>query len=156
VQGLILSSTRAGTDSEETKANRDKAILLAQNEGPHAITRLMLPKMLAPNTYTDHPDLVDSIRAILLSASVHGIVGVLAGMRDRPDSTGLLPRIKVPTLLLFGDQDQFVDRSEVESTKDAIPNAQLYFVPNTGHLLNLEQPVIYNNHIRNYLANLRN
>lgn len=154
VQALILSATRAGADSQETKANRDKAIALAEKEGTQAIVRLMLPKMFAPNTYIDHPELVEFVRTIILSASVPGITGVLAGMRDRPDSTSILPYINVPTLLIFGDQDQFVQPSEVENMSKVIPAGQLQFIHNTGHLVNLEQPEIYNNHVRNFLASL--
>jgi 3-oxoadipate enol-lactonase len=154
VQALILSATRAGADSQETKVNRDKAIALAEKEGTQAIVRLMLPKMFAPNTYIDHPELVEFVRNIILSASVPGITGVLAGMRDRPDYTSILPYIKVPTLLIFGDQDQFVQPSEVENMCKVIPSGQLQYIHNTGHLLNLEQPEIYNNHVRNFLASL--
>jgi 3-oxoadipate enol-lactonase len=154
VRAIILSATRAGSDSPEAKINRDKAIALAEKEGTQAIIRLMLPKMLAPNTYTNHPELVDFVRNIMSSASVPGIKGVLEGMRDRPDSISLLPKIKTPTLLLFGDQDPFVERAEVENMRNAIPGAQLQYINGTGHLLNLEQPEIYNNHLENFLASL--
>jgi 3-oxoadipate enol-lactonase len=151
VQGLILSSTRSGADSPEAKASRDKAIALVEKEGVQAIARLMLPKMFAPDSYLNHPDRVEALRKMMLSASVSGIQGVLAGMRDRPDSTPFLSSIFIPTLLIFGELDQFVEQTEVKSMLAAIPNAQLRFIPNTGHLLNLEQPVEYNRLVRDFL-----
>jgi 3-oxoadipate enol-lactonase len=151
VKGLILVSTRAAADSLEAKANRDKAITLAEKEGAEAIARLMLPKMLSSRTITSRPEAVEFVRNIMLSASVPGITGVLAGMRDRPDSSSLLAQIAVPTLLIFGEEDQFVPRLEVEAMRDSINNASLHWIPDAGHLPNLEQPALFNTMVQNYL-----
>jgi 3-oxoadipate enol-lactonase len=151
VKGLILVSTRAAADSLEAKANRDKAITLAEKEGAEAIARLMLPKMLSSRTITSRPEAVEFVRNIMLSASVPGITGVLAGMRDRPDSSSLLAQIAVPTLLIFGEEDQFVPRLEVEAMRDSIKDASLHWIPDAGHLPNLEQPALFNTMVQNYL-----
>jgi 3-oxoadipate enol-lactonase len=155
VQGLILASTRATADSSEAKSTRNKAIILAKKEGVEAIARLMLPKMLAASTYTYRLDLVEFIRSILLSASVPGITGVLAGMRDRSDSTTLLTQIAVPTLLIFGEEDQFVPRSEIEVMHASIKDARLHWLPDAGHLPNLEQPEIFNSLVQEYLVGFK-
>jgi 3-oxoadipate enol-lactonase len=152
VKGLILSATRAAADSLEAKTNRDKAIVLAEKEGAEAIARLMLPKMLSSRTYHSCPETVEFVRSMLLSASVPGITGVLAGMRDRPDSTSLLGQISVPTLLIFGEEDQFVPRLEAETMRDSIRNAKLQWIPDAGHLPNIEQPAMYNSLIQEYLV----
>jgi 3-oxoadipate enol-lactonase len=152
VKGLILAATRAAADSLEAKTNRDKAIALAEKEGAEAIDRLMLPKMLSSRTYHSRPETVEFVHSILLSASVPGITGALAGMRDRPDSTSLLAQIAVPTLLIFGEEDQFVPRSEVEAMRDSIKDARLHWIPDAGHLPNLEQPAMFNSLVQEYLV----
>ena len=152
VKGLILADTRAAADSTEAKANRDKAIALAEKEGADAIARLMLPKMLSSRTINFRPEVVDFVRSILLSASVPGITGVLAGMRDRLDSSSILTQIRVPTLLIFGEEDQFVPRFEVEAMRNSIKDARLHWIPDAGHLPNLEQPAMFNSLIQNYLV----
>jgi len=154
VSGLILAATRAAGDSQEAKTNRDKAIQLVEKEGVEAIARLMLPKMLASHTYTSRYELVEYVRSILLSASVPGIMGVLAGMRDRSDSTSILTQINVPTLLIFGEEDQFALRPEVEAIHHSIKGSQLHWIPDAGHLINLEQPVIFNTLVKEYLATI--
>jgi 3-oxoadipate enol-lactonase len=154
VQGLILTATRATADSAEAKTNRDKAIMLAEKEGVEAITRLMLSKMLSVRTYNTRPELVDRVRSILLSASIPGITGVLAGMRDRSDSTPILPQVKVPTLLVFGEEDQFVPKAEIEDMHNLIKGSQLHWIPDAGHLPNLEQPAIFNSLIQGYLTGI--
>ena len=152
VRGLILTATRAAADSPEAKANRDKAIALAEKEGAEAITRLMLPKMLAAQSFSSRPELVNQVRKIMLDSSVPGITGVLAGMRDRPDSTSLLSRITVPVQLIFGEEDQFVSKPEVENMRSSIKDAQLHWIADAGHLINLEQPEKFNLFVQEFLA----
>lgn len=152
VKGLILVSTRAGADSLEVKLNRDKSVDLTEKEGSEAITRVMLPKMLSPDAYNSHPEMVNAMRSITMSASVPGIVGVLKGMRNRPDSTPLLSQITVPTLLIFGEEDQLIPRSEIETLRDSIPGAQLHTIPNAGHVPNFEQPNLFNRMIEAYIT----
>ncbi len=100
VAGLILAATRAGEDSPEGKANRDKAADLARQGGPGAIAESMLPKMLAPKTYNERPELVQSVREMMRSTSLEGILGDLMGMKSRPDSTPTLVQIDKRTLIL--------------------------------------------------------
>lgn len=66
------------------------------------------------------------------------------------DTRDLLPHIAVPTLLLWGEQDR---RSPIEVARQlygAIPNAQLAVIPNAGHLSNMEQPRLFNEHARRF------
>jgi pimeloyl-ACP methyl ester carboxylesterase len=154
LRALILTATRALPDSVEAKASRDKAAALTQKEGVEAIVRAMLPKMLSPQAYTNRPALVQRVRRILTKASVPGIVAVLAGMRDRPDSTPILAQIVHPTLLIFGEDDQIVPRPETETLHASIRGSQLHFIPSAGHLPNLEQPELFNQIIRTFLGSL--
>lgn len=151
VGGLILASTRAGADSAEGKANRDKAIALAQKEGAQAIARAMLPKMLAPQSYSAKPGLAAAVRAMMVTASLEGITGALAAMRDRPDSTDMLATIHVPTLILHGEQDQIMPPSEAEAMRAAIPSSALTILPNAGHMPNMEQPDAFNRNIIEFI-----
>jgi 3-oxoadipate enol-lactonase len=151
VAGLILASTKAGADSPEGKAGRDKAAGVAIAEGVGAIAESMLPKMLAPDTYKTEPDLVEFVKDIMLSASEEGVVGALAAMRDRPDSTMLLETIDIPTLVIHGQDDQLIPVSEAQAAGKAIPGAELVIVPGAGHMPNLEQPEAFNDAVRSFL-----
>jgi pimeloyl-ACP methyl ester carboxylesterase len=154
VRGLILAATRAGADSPEGKANRDKAIAKAKEEGTTAIASSMLPKMLAPKTYESKPDLVEHVDNIMTSTSVPGIVGALEGMKQRPDSTPLLGNINVPTLILHGEDDQLIPAQDAQEMHAAIADSSLNLISNAGHLLNLEQPEKFNHLVREFVENL--
>jgi pimeloyl-ACP methyl ester carboxylesterase len=154
VAGLILAATRAGADSPEGKAARDRAAAQAEAEGPESIVAAMLPKMMAPATYEENPALVERVRSIMAATSLEGILGDLQGMRDRPNSTDMLTEIEVPTLVVHGADDQILPQSEAESMAAAIPGAKLEILPGAGHLLNLEQPERFNRAVREFLSGI--
>ncbi|MBU8871267.1 MAG: alpha/beta hydrolase [Gemmatimonadales bacterium] len=151
VAGLILASTRAGADSAEGKAGRDTAAAVATGTGVEAIVEGMLPKLLAPKTYDEQPDLVDFVREMMMETSVDGVVGALAAMRDRVDSTPGLPNLQIPTLVIHGAEDQLIPVGEAESMAAALPDAELVVVPGAGHLPNLEQPEVFGDAVRGFL-----
>jgi len=154
VAGLILAATRAGEDSPEGKANRDKAANLARQGGPGAIAESMLPKMLAPKTYNERPELVQSVWEMMHSTSLEGILGDLMGMKSRPDSTPTLKQIDKHTLILHGSDDQLISLRDAVSMRAATSGAQLRVILDAGHLVNLEQPEQFNLAIRGFLKEL--
>ena len=154
VAGLILAATRAGADSPEGKANRDKALALAKEKGVSAVVESMLPKMLSPKTYPSKPQLVARVKAMMESTSLEGVLGDLAGLRDRPDSTPTLATIDRPTLILHGADDQLIPVSEAEAMHAGIKGSQLKILPDAGHLLNMEQPEAFNEAVREFVWTL--
>jgi len=152
--GLILAATRAGTDTNQARANRDQAIAVAKKQGSQPLFENMLKVLLAPDTYQDKPELVDNVAEILSQTSEDGVVAALEGMRDRADSTDLLEQIDVPTLILHGEADQIIPLSESELMHNKIPNSILEIIPNAGHLPNMEQPEVFNQLTANFLASL--
>ena len=154
IRGLILSATRAGADSPEGKANRDKAIAQAENDGAAAIAASMLPKMMSPKTYESNPDLVKRVESTMTSTSVPGIVGALEGMKMRPDSTPLLGEIAVPTLIIHGEDDQLIPVQEAQSMHAAIADSTIYLISSAGHLPNLEQPKMFNQAVKDFIEKL--
>jgi pimeloyl-ACP methyl ester carboxylesterase len=62
----------------------------------------------------------------------------------------LLPRIGVPTLLVWGDDDRRSPKQVADYFHTAIPGAELVIIPNAGHLSNMEQPERFNAHVRRF------
>jgi pimeloyl-ACP methyl ester carboxylesterase len=146
-----LTATRASADSQEGINARKEAIKIAKNKGINPIIEASLPKMMSPKTYTQNPELVMEVHKIMQNTSLDGIVGDLMGMINRPDSTSMLTEIHVPTLIIHGNDDQIIPLEEVETMHNAIPKSKLVILPDAGHLLNLEQPELFNNTLRIFL-----
>lgn len=154
VKGLILTATRAAADSEQAKAGREQTALLAREKGVQAVVQGMLPKMFAPTTLEGNPGLVMQIKDVMESTSLDGVIGDLAAMKERPDSTPELSGISIPTLIVHGAQDAIVPLAEAQAMQQAIPAATLQVIEGAGHLPNLENPGAYNQALRQFLARL--
>lgn len=65
--------------------------------------------------------------------------GLGAGLNAN-DSLDDLKKIRVPTLVLWGDKDNFFKRADEDLLVKTIPQATLTVYPETGHALHWEQP----------------
>jgi 3-oxoadipate enol-lactonase len=70
-----------------------------------------------------------------------GVIGALRAMKERADSTLLLPTIDVPTLVIAGREDQLIPVDYARSIAAEIPGAQFTLIQGAGHLVPMEQPV---------------
>lgn len=152
--GLILSSTKAGADNDDAKSGRDATIAKVAADGIDPVVAGMLPKLLAEATYESDPDLVDEVEDILRASSVEGTMGALAAMRDRADSTAMLPTIQIPTLVLHGTADRVIPHAEAEAMAAAIPGARLVLIDGAGHLPTLERPEAFNAAVSAFLGEI--
>ena len=92
---------------------------------------------------------------MIANAPVPGIVGALSAMRDRADSTPMLPDLGgLPTLIIAGESDQLIPLADVTRMHDAIPNSVLRVIPNAGHLPPVEQPSLTTQVIQEFLDSL--
>ncbi|MEK7644588.1 MAG: alpha/beta hydrolase [Patescibacteria group bacterium] len=56
------------------------------------------------------------------------------------DQTGILSGINIPTLVIFGDKDTYVDPRDGEKIASLIPNAELRLIAGGRHGLHMQQP----------------
>ncbi|HET6575466.1 MAG TPA: alpha/beta fold hydrolase [Fimbriiglobus sp.] len=154
LRGLVLADTRAEADTAEAKANRDKTIALARSESSVAVVEQMLPKLLGEFTRKNRPHVVGEVLRIGTAQSADGIAAALAAMRDRPDSTALLPTIRVPALVVVGAEDALTPPDGARAMAAAIPDARLDVIPTAGHLSAMECPAEFTTAVRMFLASL--
>jgi 3-oxoadipate enol-lactonase len=154
LRALILADTKAEADDAEGKANRDRLIAFAAQHTGHEVLEQMLAKLVGPETRTQRPAVVESIREIAASQTSAGIIGALQAMRDRPDSGPSLAAIAVPTLVVVGEQDALTPPSLAETLAARIRGARLERIAGAGHLANLEKPAEFNAAVRSFLERL--
>ena len=154
VDGVIFANTRAGADSPEARANRRNMLALVDREGPSGVAREMMPKLLGKTTHEVKPDIEAFVRRLIKQQSPVAIRSAIHRMMHRPDSTPMLPTVKVPTLVITGEEDELIPVDESRAMATAIPGATLVIVPRAGHLANLEQPEAFNNALHEFLAKL--
>jgi 3-oxoadipate enol-lactonase len=156
VRGLILVDTKAEADTPEGRKARDSAAATARERGAGAIAETMLPRMLAPATISQRPDVTDRTRSLMAGMPVAGVVGALAAMRDRVGSEALLPTLAdIPTLVIVGEADSVVTPDQARDMAQAIPGARLAIITGAGHLPSVEQPEATTQNLREFLGSLR-
>jgi 3-oxoadipate enol-lactonase len=154
LRGLALVDTKAETDTAEGKQGRQKMIDLVRKEGSKAIADQMLPKMLAKDAAEQRPQQAQSLRRIMEACPPKTIEHALAAMHDRPDRSGELASIKVPTLVIVGESDAITPPNVAEAMKQKIPNAQLVVIKGAGHMAPMEQPEQVNRALKAFLEKL--
>lgn len=154
IRGLILCDTKATADTAEAAQNRramaDKVLQL----GSQVVVDAMLPKLFGPDTQKIRPQLIEETGAVMKSTAPQTIAAAQRAMADRPDSTPLLSKIAVPTLVLVGEHDGLASPDEMKSMATKIPGAEFQIIPDAGHMSPLEQPAAANRAIRDFLTSL--
>ncbi|HEY2943191.1 MAG TPA: alpha/beta fold hydrolase [Vicinamibacteria bacterium] len=154
IRALVLADTRAGADSPETKATRAAQAEQVRREGTRAIADAALPRLLGVTSHRERPELVARVRRIIEANPPRGITDALAGLAARADSTPTLREIRVPTLVVVGEEDAITPEAEAETLGRGIAGSRRAVVPRAGHLSSLENPEEFNRPVRSFLAGL--
>ncbi|MGA5895577.1 alpha/beta fold hydrolase [Streptomyces venetus] len=149
VRTLVLVDTYAGW-----KGSLPAAEVRARVEGAERMLDVpdteFAPTM--PGLFAGRPP-AEAVRMLsLMSADTRrGSMRTELTIMAEADQRDLLPRIEVPTLLLWGELDS---RSPVEQVArpllEAIPRATLVVLPGVGHLSNVEAPETFNRTVREF------
>jgi pimeloyl-ACP methyl ester carboxylesterase len=153
-RALILIDTKAEADTPEGKEGRQKMIELVKRSGAAAVAEQMLPKLLATDAPTKRPAVANRLREMMEACPPETIAHALAAMRDRPDRSGELTAIKVPTLILVGEEDQPTPVKSAEAMHAKIGGSELVVIAAAGHMTPLEQPELVSRAIRQFAAKL--
>ena len=123
-------------------------------EGAQAALDAFLPKLLGTTTQKERPAVVERVRAMVLTATPRGIANALHGLAARADSFPTLREVRVPTLVVCGEEDTITPVADSEALVKGIAASRLEVVPRAGHLSNLENPQAENAALQSFLATL--
>jgi pimeloyl-ACP methyl ester carboxylesterase len=152
-RSLTLAGTYAGWAGSLPPEECDRRLQQCLGEAelpPGQFVPGWLPGLL---TERAPQDLVDEVRAMMSEFHPAGY-RVMAHAVAEADLRPVLPRIAVPTLLLYGDRDARSPLAVAEALRDAIRTAQLVVMPGVGHLSNVEAPERFNAEVRAFLRSL--
>ena len=154
IAGLVLSNTKAESDSDEIVARRRAQIANIKQHGLAEFIHTGAPRRLSPKTLEDRPWVLDSIKMMNFTVTAEANIATLEAMAAKGDDTATLATINVPTLITSGSDDIFIPKTSAGVLKDGIRNSQLRVIQDTGHVSNLESPTHYNRVMDDFLATL--
>jgi 3-oxoadipate enol-lactonase len=148
VLGLVLANTKAEADAPEGAAARRA---LAERLGAEGNGFLVDSP---PPLLSERPDpaLAERVRSLIADQSPAAIASAALGMAERPDRTGILGSIGVPTLVVTSDGDRLIPAAVTAPMAEAIPGAELLAIEGAGHLSNLEASGAFDEGLAAHLA----
>lgn len=149
VRTLTLADTYAGwKGSLPEPAWRERLeTCLRDSTGPaDALVTKLLPGMFTEGV---PQEVREELRAIMSEFHPVGF-RVMSRSSAEMDTRDLLPRIGVPTLVLWGDDDRRSPMHIARQLHTAIPDAELAVIRDAGHVSNMEQPDAFNAHVRHF------
>lgn len=145
---LILCDTKAVADSDEKRRQRHAMAERLLAEGIEFLPQATIPALLDKAASQNVHALVEEM---VTASSPQGAAAAARGMALRADSTNLLQKIDVPTLVICGEADQISPPDEMRKIAAAIPAAHFELIPGAGHLTPLENPAAVNQAIGAFL-----
>jgi pimeloyl-ACP methyl ester carboxylesterase len=146
---LVLTSAYAGwggsLPADVADARLRQALLLADLSPPEFVDTL-LPTMFSPATA---PDTVAAFDASMREFHPAGFRAMARASAE--NLRHALPRVDIPTLLVYGDKDVRAGPSVARDLQAAIGGARLVVLPGVGHVCNVEAPDEFNDVLRTFL-----
>ncbi|HEY0349701.1 MAG TPA: alpha/beta fold hydrolase [Pyrinomonadaceae bacterium] len=144
VHALVLCGPRAqGPDDAERKSREAQAQRVLA-EGMQSAVASISTMLLAQKTLTEKPEVVTRVSDMVLNTDPRGAAAAQRGMATRRDYSDELANITVPTLVVAGREDGVRKPEDAEFIHRSIHGSQLVTIDDAGHLMNMEQPQIFN------------
>lgn len=154
VRALILMDTDAGPESAWKKLKYAVMKWGLKHLGPRAILPALLPIMLGRTTLRERPAIRAEYERKFLDMRVDSIRPGIDAITARDDLLSRLSQIRVPTLVIVGEEDQPLPVWKSKRIADEIPGAEMVVIQRAGHLASIENPAPVTDAINRFLARL--
>jgi pimeloyl-ACP methyl ester carboxylesterase len=105
IKGIVLQNSTSRADSDERKANRDRAIK-AVKQNYTAFVRMSIANLFSEENRERLAEDIEALREQAVKTPLQGIVAALEGMKIRKDREVILHFAPYPILLVLGKHDQ--------------------------------------------------
>lgn len=139
LDGFILFHSSPNPDSPEKKElrRRETEVVLSGKKDLLASTVAM--GFAAQNRVRFADEIADLAEQVSLTEDA-GIVALLSGMSERPDSNDMLRESKVPQMFILGRHDEYITQPVAEDMVARHPQAGVLWLEDSGHMGFIEEP----------------
>jgi 3-oxoadipate enol-lactonase len=147
---LCDTSSRIPAEAKPLWADRIKT---AQTQGMEPLVEGTIGRWFTAPFREQHKDVVDPVRTMIRRTPPQGYAGCCAAI-SALDLTDRLPAIKIPTLVVVGEEDQGTPVAASQAIQAKIAGSQLEILKSAAHLANMEQPEAFTKALTTFLARL--
>jgi len=147
----ILCDTRSEADNNEGKLKRAAAIKRINTEGLAPFAKDFITNCFGDNYKKNHKEEFEKRITKSSGFDPVGVKGSLLAMIGRNDTTEYLGKIKIPVLVICGENDALTPPPVMKVMADKIFGAEFVVIKNSGHMSPIENPEEVNAAITKFL-----
>ena len=148
---LILSDTQCAADSPEGKEKRLKAIESIKKNGVEEYAEESIKNLFAAESFTTRIKEIAAVKNMIVGTSQESLTNTLLALSRREETCNKLRDINMPVLIMVGSEDKITPLGTAQVMHEGIPDSFLKVIAHAGHLANLENPSVYNHHLKKFL-----
>ncbi|HET7340270.1 MAG TPA: 3-oxoadipate enol-lactonase [Methylomirabilota bacterium] len=149
-QSLALCDTSSRIPAEARPLWQER-IKTAETQGMEPLVEPTIGRWFTPPFREQRGDVVDTVRAMIRRTPPAGYAGCCHAIAAL-DLTDRLPAIKLPTLVIVGEDDQGTPVAASQAIQSKIAGARLEILKSAAHLSNMEQPEAFTRALTGFLA----
>ncbi len=148
--GLILCDTKPEADNNEGKLKRAAGIKKINELGVQKFVEDFVSGCFTEESVKNLKEYKETLTRSLKSDPV-GVKGCLLAMQGRTDTTPYLEKIKIPTLVICGEEDKLSPPEVMKSMADKIKSSEFVLIPKAAHMTPIENPEAVSKAILSFL-----
>lgn len=140
-KSMVLADTTSGY-APNAAATWAERVANVRAKGINAIVQGTLERWFTEPFRKAHPEVVDKVGGWIAQTPANGFCGCAAAL-PKINTTARLKEIKVPVLVICGEQDGGTPPAMAHAIHDNLPGSELVMIPEAAHLSNMEQPAAF-------------
>ncbi|MHB1108279.1 MAG: alpha/beta fold hydrolase, partial [Lutibacter sp.] len=111
----------------------------------------LIPNLFAPESFKTNSEEIVAVKEMIVTTSKQSLYNSLHVLANRKETCSKLSDIKVPVLILVGEEDNITPVEASKAMQAKIKDATLHIITLAGHLSNMENPVDFNSQLKKFV-----
>lgn len=154
LKALILCDTKSEADTSEAKLKRAAGIKNIDEKGIKNFVKEFIPNTFRKESIEKPGIKYKNILKRSEEFNPTGVKGCLLAMAGRTDTTDYLKKIKIPVLLICGEEDRLTPPEVMKNMADKILKSEFYIIPESAHMAPVENADSVNEKIITFLKKI--
>ena len=152
LRSLALCDTSAIIPEGSQPVWRER-IDTVRTKGVQSLLEQTLERWFTPSFLSQNPPMLEVIRKEFIATPAEGYIGCIEAI-SRLNYLERLREIKIPTLILVGEDDSGTPVGAAKAMHERIATSRLVILPGARHLSNVEQSMAFNAALVGFLKGL--
>ena len=154
-RALILCDTKSSADDNEGKLKRAEGVKLVNESGVENFVNQFVPNCFSESIMSKNKSVFEKVISRSRLSSPEGVKACLLAMAGRTDTSHYLPEIKIPVLLICGEEDKLTPPGVMKFMNEKIKDSKMVVIRGAGHMTPVEAPDLVNKEIIQFIKDLK-